>query len=198
MKFYADFEHRGELLASALAEFGEHGYDSASVNRILAAAHMSKGQLYHHFSDKETLYLAVIEWMIEEKTRWIASRPLDVNVDDFFDVIRLNIVASMQFVLAHPEVERFTRAMLAERGRPIFDTVTRRFGFSVGGVLGVLVAHHYAAGAFRPELSLRFVTQVVTLTMNNISELLDIHGPAELHPQVDELVAWLRHSIGRP
>ncbi len=198
MKFYADFEHRDELLASALDEFSEHGYDAASINRVLAAAHMSKGQLYHHFSDKETLYLAVIEWMIEEKTRWIASQPLHVNVNDFFDVIRQNIVASMQFALAHPEVERFTRAMLAERGRPIFDTVTRRFAFNVGGVLSVLVAHHYASGAFRPELSLRFVTQVVILTVNNLPELLDIHGPAELHPQVDELVAWLRLSIGRP
>ena len=69
MKFRADFEHRYALTGAALDEFSEHGYDAASVNRILAAAGMSKGQLYHHFANKEALYLALVEWTIDEKVR---------------------------------------------------------------------------------------------------------------------------------
>jgi Bacterial regulatory proteins, tetR family len=44
----ADFVHRDKLLRAALDEFCEHGYRAASVNRILSASGMSKGQLYHH------------------------------------------------------------------------------------------------------------------------------------------------------
>ncbi len=41
--FRADFEHRDALIGAALDEFSEHGYHAASLNRILAAAGMSKG-----------------------------------------------------------------------------------------------------------------------------------------------------------
>jgi len=143
--FRADFEHRDALIGAALDEFSEHGYDAASLNRVLAAAGMSKGQLYHHFANKEALYLALVEWTIDEKVRWHSDgRPLRVP-DDFFDVIEANITASIGFAQARPEVERFARSLLAERGRPIFDTVTTQVGFDTNDSIGTLVAHHHAA-----------------------------------------------------
>ena len=197
MTFRADFEHRDALIGAALDEFSEHGYDAASVNQILAAAGMSKGQLYHHFANKEALYLALVEWTIDEKVRWHSEgHPLRVP-DDFFDVIEANITASIGFAQARPEVERFARSLLAERGRPIFDTVTTRVGFDPNDSIGMLVAQHHAAGGFRPGLSLGFVTNVVVLVVNHLPELLDLRTPADLEPPLSELVAWLRHSLGR-
>lgn len=35
--FRADFEHRDDLLRAAVTEFGERGYENASINRILAS-----------------------------------------------------------------------------------------------------------------------------------------------------------------
>ena len=37
--------------------FGKFGYEGVSIGAIAKAAHLSKGALYWHFDDKETLYL---------------------------------------------------------------------------------------------------------------------------------------------
>lgn len=42
-------------------EFRAHGYEGASLNRILAAAGTSKGRSYHYFANKDALYRATIE-----------------------------------------------------------------------------------------------------------------------------------------
>lgn len=198
MTFRTDFEHRADLIEAALAEFTEHGYDSASLNQTLGAAGMSKGQLYHHFDGKEALYLALVEWMIDEKTAWLAGRPRDEEAHDFFDLVAANIRSSLAFSRARPEVGRFTGALLAERGKPIFVTVTERFGFSSDGGMGELVAQHHAKGEFRSELSPRFVSSVVALVIKNLPDLLDLYAPGDLAPQVDHLESWLRHSLGPP
>ncbi len=52
-------EKRARLLDPAEAEFIEHGYEGASLNRILAGAGISKGQAYHYITGKADLYLAV-------------------------------------------------------------------------------------------------------------------------------------------
>jgi TetR/AcrR family transcriptional regulator len=49
------------LLAVATAQFAEHGYDGARVDRIVAECGVSKNLLYHYFSSKEALFVAVME-----------------------------------------------------------------------------------------------------------------------------------------
>lgn len=50
---------RARLLDPAEAEFIEHGFEGASLNRILAGAKMSKGQAYYYITGKADLYLAL-------------------------------------------------------------------------------------------------------------------------------------------
>lgn len=47
------------ILESALDEFAAHGYRSASLNRIIDAAGISKGSMYYYFDGKEDLYVHV-------------------------------------------------------------------------------------------------------------------------------------------
>ena len=59
-RFWAlDMDKRARLLDPAEDEFIAHGYEGASLNRILASAKMSKGQAYYYISGKSDLYLAV-------------------------------------------------------------------------------------------------------------------------------------------
>ncbi|MEV6816424.1 TetR/AcrR family transcriptional regulator [Micromonospora sp. NPDC051296] len=50
---------RRAILDAALAEFLEHGYVAAGMDRIAARAGVSKVTVYAHFADKRTLFEAV-------------------------------------------------------------------------------------------------------------------------------------------
>jgi AcrR family transcriptional regulator len=58
---HLDQERQDALLKAAADEFSEKGYASASVNRIIARAGMSKGSLYYYFDDKGDLFATVME-----------------------------------------------------------------------------------------------------------------------------------------
>lgn len=54
-------ERRAQLLDPAEVAFASAGFEGASLNQILAAAQMSKGQAYYYIADKADLYRAVID-----------------------------------------------------------------------------------------------------------------------------------------
>ena len=48
------------ILRAATSVFAEQGYSSASISKIAAAASVSKASVFHHFENKENLYLEVL------------------------------------------------------------------------------------------------------------------------------------------
>src|SRR3954466_7002599 len=91
---------RQRLIAAAFEEIHRHGYQGAGLDTILANAGVTKGALYHHFTDKADLAHAVIDEVIRglTLTRWtgpLASytgdpisgiqRALKVVADEFCD-----------------------------------------------------------------------------------------------------------------
>jgi AcrR family transcriptional regulator len=198
VSFRAEFQHREELLRAAIDEFTERGYDAASLNRILVRSGMSKGQLYHHFHGKEGLYLGLVEWMIDRKLEWFVSNPLPASEGDFFERLRGVLEANVAFAEANPEVERLSRALLAERGTDIFSAVVQRFGFEPDGALGAMVRQACADGELGRDLSVDFVVRLVTVVINNLPELLDLREPRSLSLRSDELLRVLRRGLGGP
>ena len=52
---------RQRILAGARACFARHGYEGATVKRLEEEIGLSRGAIFHHFRDKESLFLAVAE-----------------------------------------------------------------------------------------------------------------------------------------
>jgi AcrR family transcriptional regulator len=52
---------RREILAGARTCFARHGYEGATVRRLEDETGLSRGAIFHHFRDKESLFLAVAE-----------------------------------------------------------------------------------------------------------------------------------------
>lgn len=52
---------RREILAAARTCFARHGYEGATVRRLEEATGLSRGAIFHHFRDKDSLFLAVAE-----------------------------------------------------------------------------------------------------------------------------------------
>src|SRR6202051_1752270 len=64
---------RERLLQAASREIYRSGFQSASLDTILAVAGVTKGALYYHFDSKEALGHAVVEEIVAEitKDRWL-------------------------------------------------------------------------------------------------------------------------------
>ena len=66
----ADISGRGRILREARLLFTAQGYAAVSMQQIADAAVVNKATLYHHFRDKEDLFLSV---MVQEFARLAAS-----------------------------------------------------------------------------------------------------------------------------
>ena len=86
---------RERLLKAGFQEVYRSGFQSASIDTILAAANVTKGALYHHFESKEVLGHAIIDEVVQTfcRNRWLL--PLQQSVDtDPIDAL-IDIVQSM-------------------------------------------------------------------------------------------------------
>jgi TetR/AcrR family transcriptional regulator, transcriptional repressor for nem operon len=82
---------RERLLQAAFREVHRSGFQSASIDAILAAANVTKGALYYHFDSKETLGYAVVEEKIAKLTRDRWLRPMlseGESIDILIGVVR--------------------------------------------------------------------------------------------------------------
>lgn len=81
-------KRRQDLLDGARRCFAEFGFEGATVRRLEEATGKSRGAIFHHFGDKENLFLAL--------AREDASRMAEV-------VTREGLVEVMRELLHHPE-----------------------------------------------------------------------------------------------
>jgi len=64
---------RERLLQAGFREIYRSGFQSASIDTILAATNVTKGALYHHFESKDALGYAIVEEVVATlpRDRWI-------------------------------------------------------------------------------------------------------------------------------
>src|SRR5438477_13061782 len=94
-------ERRRQILAAAREVFGHRGAEDPSVERLAAAAGISKPILYRHFPSKRELYLAVLEDHLADLIRrlWVAlSGSADPRVR-----LRRALQAYFEFVDERPD-----------------------------------------------------------------------------------------------
>ncbi len=91
---------RERLLQAGFREMYRSGFQSASIDSILAATNVTKGALYHHFKSKEALGYAIVDEVVAKlpRDRWFL--PLQRSEDkDPIDAL----IAVIQAIPTRPE-----------------------------------------------------------------------------------------------
>lgn len=88
---------RAYILEHAFAEFAERGYAGSSLNQICARGNISKGLLYHYYVNKDALYIACVELLFQDMTKFLQTKldPDIIAVDEYF-------AARARFFQQHP------------------------------------------------------------------------------------------------
>jgi TetR/AcrR family transcriptional repressor of mexJK operon len=114
---------RRDILQAAREQFLTNGFVGTSITEVAAQANTSKVTVYRHFSDKETLFVAVVEDAIDEAED--RSRHLVAALAESTDLAGdLRTFARQHVaVVTQPELVRMRRMIIAEAER--FPTLAR-------------------------------------------------------------------------
>lgn len=114
------------ILEGGMQEFLAHGYAATSMDRVAIAAKVSKATVYNHFQDKESLFNALIQRLVEHKfsaifdgsdAQLLQTAPQDV-LKEFAN-------RALDVGTHEPQFLNFMRVILGESGR--FPELARAF-----------------------------------------------------------------------
>lgn len=94
-----------KLLQAALLEFAEKGYEGGSTNQIVQSAGVSKGMLFHLFSNKKTLFLAVVDACIAYFFAYLDGRLKELSDDLLERLLQIQRV-KMELFAEEPHLYR--------------------------------------------------------------------------------------------
>lgn len=118
------------ILLGGMQEFLAHGYTATSMDRVATAAGVSKATVYSHFQDKEGLFTALIQRLVEVKFRSL-FRPDSATMLQTEPEIVLRELANhlLDIGVNDPQYLNFIRLILGESGR--FPQLARVFVRSI-------------------------------------------------------------------
>ncbi|MEA5619078.1 TetR/AcrR family transcriptional regulator [Cronbergia sp. UHCC 0137] len=130
------------ILNGAMQEFLIHGYAATTMDRVTAAAGVSKTTVYSYFQDKERLFTALIEKMAQEGYQ-VVFNPQDTQffVGEPSIVLRRLAVNIVEHIKYKQESLNLIRLIIGESGRfpllaqvfllnvdkPVFELLTQYF-----------------------------------------------------------------------
>lgn len=100
-------ERRLAIINAAIEIFGRFEYKKASTDDIAAKAGISKGLLFYYFHNKKTLYLYIVEYIMNLIEEQIVS-PEFCQIDDFFEVLLQGGKDKYRIILKHPYLTEFS------------------------------------------------------------------------------------------
>lgn len=165
---------REAIVLAAIAEFREHGFSGTSMDRVAAAADVSKRTVYNHFPSKDELFEAILDHLWDRShslpdVAYDAARPLRaqllavleqkmelLNDASFIDLSRVAIAEMMHT----PERAQAMVARLSEKeeGLPRWVRAAQQDGALRASVDPQYAAHQLhgmvKSFAFWPQLAM--------------------------------------------
>jgi TetR/AcrR family transcriptional regulator, fatty acid metabolism regulator protein len=184
---------RDKILRSALAVFARQGYHRAAVDDIVRESGTSKGAVYHHFPNKEALFLALVD-----DFAWHLARSVSAAIEQSHGAlprVEAALRAGLETFARHRELARiilFESARVGAAYQTKRAEIHARFGALIQGYLDQAVAE----GAI-PPLDTRIATTAWLGAINElVIESLSTGRPDLLEEVVPALAPMLLRSIG--
>ena len=147
------------ILAAAETLFSEQGFDAVSMNAVAEAAGVCKANVFHHFTSKNDLYVAVLRNACRDAGQHLDELSSDALpiADRFAQFAR----AHLQRVLKHDQVTRLTLRELLRgdtgHGQELAEKV---YGEKFSRFVAILRAGQ-SAGALRDDIDPAAVATVL-------------------------------------
>lgn len=171
---------RRQILDGARSCFARHGYEGATVRRLEEATGLSRGAIFHHFRDKESLFLALAEDDVLRMTDVVAEQGLVQVMRDLLAAPPGNGDSPADWLGTRLEVSRRLRtdpefrARWAERSHQLTVATRER------------LLRQREAGNLRDDVDVTVLTAFLELVLEGLVSHLAMGLPADdLGPVLD-------------
>ncbi len=195
-----DSAKQDRIINAVLAEFAKHGFAKASTNSIVAQAGISKGLLFHYFSNKETLYRDIAIWAYQTLIAEV-EHGIDWSQRDFFTRIGQVWRIKAKVMLQYPYLAKFVASVTQDASVEAAKEMVGRYR---PGLLKDVYTKNIDFAKFRSDVQLVQVITVVEGTMervsqNYISKLGDTDAEllAEISGEINSYLALLQRVFYR-
>ncbi|WP_116048125.1 TetR/AcrR family transcriptional regulator [Amycolatopsis palatopharyngis] len=180
---------RRQILDGARVCFARHGYEGATVRRLEEATRLSRGAIFHHFRDKESLFLALAEDDAARMADVVAEQGL---VQVMRDLLANGSEHPADWLGTRLEVSRRLRtdpefrARWAERSEQLTTATRRR------------LQRQREAGNLRDDVDVQVLTAFLELVLEGLVSHLAMGLPADnLGPVLDLVEETVRRHRAR-
>jgi AcrR family transcriptional regulator len=155
-------ERRDKLFESAAEEFAAHGYEGASLNRIMGRAGIGKSSLYYYFDDKRDLFRQLVEAVFEHFVREIGGFDYrTLTAETFWPQIEALFIKGVAFSESHPWYIRAGQMFYRVRGQERGGGTTGSLMSMVETWIASLLRHGTTLGVVRSDLPEALLVQSV-------------------------------------
>lgn len=144
-------ETKENILKAAIQVFAEYGYSGGRIEQISRAAKSNDRMIYYYFSNKEKLFLAVLEAIY--RNFYEAENTLSFDLDEPLKTLKGIIAFTFHYYLEHPEFvailndENLHKAKHARQSENI-----KNISGGIQGNLAPILAAGQQAGLFRDDV----------------------------------------------
>jgi len=169
-------EKRRLILDVAREEIAEHGYNEASLNRIIARCGISKGAMYYYFADKADVFFAVLDDVADRvEAKVESSVPRPTSVEGFWSSVEAAFGAIVELALEDPELVALGRMLYAGGPQASLDRLGTRLTSWVAAALGV----GRELGAVRSDVAEDVLVAATTGMLLGVDRLMVDLAPEE-------------------
>ncbi|HET7631625.1 MAG TPA: TetR/AcrR family transcriptional regulator [Gemmatimonadaceae bacterium] len=155
-----DPEKQHRLFEAAADEFSSHGFEGASLNRIIDRAGMSKGSLYYYFNDKSDLFATVVERATAAVMKRVGGFSLDdLTAETFWPQFEGAVRRSADFMQRNEWFVKLGRSFYRLRGAGGRKATKRVFDW-IGSWTTTILARGQQLGVVRTDLPLDFLVEL--------------------------------------
>ncbi|UFJ39642.1 TetR/AcrR family transcriptional regulator [Brevibacillus humidisoli] len=195
--------NKRKIVEAALQEFADKGYELASTNHIVKRAGVSKGMLFHFFSNKKTLFLYVVDACIEYFFAYLDARLPSLSDDMLQRFIEIHM-AKMTLFFEEPSAYHMAVTTFVDRPGECKDEIKQResdfFQRYTPLFLSGVDVSRFQHGV-SPEKVLHFLlTSVEALTRQHVREHYDkqdkgLHALQMFHEEMSEWIGMIKHGV---
>jgi len=186
------------IIDASINEFSGNGYGSASMNKVVKSAGISKGSLFNYFNNKSSLFLFVYDLALINVKDYLRVVRDETQAQPFFTRLEKIMQAGIDFITLHPRLARIYFRILYTSDSPHNRDILNELRKLSGAYLLEIVQEGISNGDLNANLKIERAVFMIDSVLNRF--LFECHqsaGKMEVEIWINDLRELFAHGMSK-